>query len=84
MDPDGPAVDEQRPGRAQRVAICAPDLGGETDHVDDDIAPERDNPLPERPGRVLRVTVHLIRSTALHSGAREYGSRLPRLIATTS
>ena len=57
VHPDGAAVDQQRPVRAQGVDELPRRGGGEADLVDDHIRPQRQDPCAERSLLVLGVTV---------------------------
>ena len=57
VDPDRPAVQQQRPRRAQRVDELPRRLGREADHVDHHVGAERRDPLAERSRGVLGVAV---------------------------
>ena len=57
VDPDGPAVHQQRARRAQRVDELLRRRRGEADQVDHHLRAQRRDPVAERSRRVLRVPV---------------------------
>ena len=57
VDPDRPAVDQQRRARAQRVDQVLCGLGGEADHVDHRVGAERGDPLTEGAAALLGLPI---------------------------